>query len=123
MADRRKSLGDAGEAAAAAFLERQRFRILERNYRCPVGEVDLIGLDAGTLVFIEVKTRRQDAYGSPFDAVDARKQQQIERAALHYMTARRLHGHAARFDVVGVTWAGETPQCELIRGAFDARRW
>jgi putative endonuclease len=117
--DRRKLLGADGERAAEQFLRGQRYRIIERNYRCPVGEVDLIALDGKTVVFIEVKTRRGAGFGSPFEAVDRRKQGQVSRAAQYFLTVHRLHDRAARFDVVGVWWEDGRPICELVRNAFD----
>ena len=118
-ADGRKVLGAEGERAAEEFLGRQRYRIVERNYRCPLGEVDLIALDGKTVVFIEVKTRTGPGFGSPLEAVDDRKQRQVSRAAQHFLTAHRLHDRAARFDVVGVWWEDGRPVCELVRNAFD----
>jgi putative endonuclease len=123
MSQQRRELGAAGEAAAAQFLTRLRYKILERNYRCPAGEVDLIALDRGTVVFVEVKTRHQDNFGSPFEAVDGRKQRRIERAAAHYLARRRLNTRDARFDVVGVHWENDRPHCEIVRDAFPALRW
>jgi len=121
MSVERRALGQAGEQAAERFLRQQRYTILVRNYRCRSGEVDLICLDGTTLVFVEVKTRAQSDYGSPFEAVDARKQRQIRRAAQFYLAENRLQGRAARFDVVGVWWDGAAAHCELIRNAFAAR--
>jgi putative endonuclease len=121
MPGERQLLGAEGERAAEKLLRRQRYTILARNYRCPLGEVDLIALDHGTVVFIEVKTRTQAGFGSPLEAVDARKQRQIQRAAQHYMTANRLHDRDARFDVVGVWWDNGRVQCELVKNAFDMR--
>ena len=117
--DVRKVLGADGEKAAEEFLRRQRYRIVERNYRCPVGEVDLIALDGTTVVFIEVKTRKGAGFGSPLEAVHPRKQVQVSRAAQFYLVAHRLHDRAARFDVVGVWWENGRPSCELVRNAFD----
>jgi putative endonuclease len=119
MSDARQGLGIEGERAAERFLRRHGYTIVERNYRCPCGEVDLIALDRLTVVFVEVKTLRRAGEASPFDAVDARKQRQIARAAEHYLTARRLHDRDVRFDVVGVSRAGGELVCELVRDAFD----
>ena len=121
MPDERQLLGAEGERAAEKFLRRQRYTIVERNYRCASGEVDLIALDHATVVFVEVKTRTQPGFGSPFEAVDARKQRQIQRAAQHYLTKNRLHDRDARFDVVGVWWEDGQPRCELIKNAFEMR--
>ena len=121
MPDERQLLGAEGEHVAEKFLRRQRYTIVERNYRCASGEVDLIALDHATVVFVEVKTRTQPGFGSPFEAVDARKQRQIQRAAQHYLTTNRLHDRDARFDVVGVWWEDGQPRCELIKNAFEMR--
>lgn len=119
MDDDRQSFGASGEAAAERFLRRQRYTILERNYRCPLGEADLIALDGTVIVFIEVKTRAGAATGSPFEAVDRRKQRQLVRIANYYLSRHRLHGRDARFDVVGVRLDGGELRCELIRNAFE----
>ena len=119
MPDPRQRLGAEGERAAEHFLRRQRYAIVERNYRCRLGEVDLIALDRRTVVFIEVKTRTRPGFGSPLEAVDARKQHQIRRAAQHYLTEKRLHQRDARFDVVGVWWEGDAVRCELVKNAFE----
>jgi len=119
MSDARRELGIDGERAAERFLRRHGYTIVERNYRCPRGEVDLIALDRRTIVFVEVKTLRHAGEASPFDAVDARKQRQIARAAEHYLAARRLHDRDVRFDVVGVSRAGGDLVCELVQDAFD----
>ena len=121
MPDERQLLGADGERAAEKFLRRQRYTIVERNYRCPSGEVDLIALDRSSVVFVEVKTRTQPGYGSPLEAVDRRKQRQIQRAAQHYLVAKRLHDRDARFDVVGVWWEQGQLRCELVKNAFDLR--
>ena len=122
MPDERQLLGAEGERAAEKFLRRQRYTIVARNYRCPSGEVDLIALDRSTVVFVEVKTRTQPGFGNPLEAVDARKQRQIQRAAQYYLTANRLHDRDARFDVVGVWWENGQVRCEVVKNAFDAHR-
>jgi putative endonuclease len=119
MADSRKVLGAEGERAAEKYLRRQKYTILERNYRCPLGEIDLIALDGKTVVFVEVKTRTGERHGSPLEAVDARKQRQIARVAQSFLLRHRLQNRDARFDVVGVSWDGTRPVCELVRNAFD----
>jgi len=121
MPDERQLLGAEGERAAEKFLRRQRYAVVERNYRCASGEVDLIALDRSTIVFVEVKTRTQPGFGSPFEAVDTRKQRQIQRAAQHYLTKNRLHDRNARFDVVGVWWENGEPRCELVKNAFEMK--
>jgi len=126
MAGDRRQLGAAGEHAAERFLRARGYTIVERNYRCALGEIDLIALDGRTVVFIEVKARRDADPEAPFDAVDARKQRRIVRAAEHYAVARRLDGREMRFDVVGVQSSGDALACVLLRDAFgpdDSGGW
>lgn len=115
----RKALGRAGELVAERYLRRLGYVIVERNFECRLGEIDLIALDRGSLVFIEVKTRRSE-YESPFEAVGPRKQRQIARVATYYAAKKHLLDRPARFDVVGITWRGPRPQIELVRDAFRA---
>ncbi len=123
MTDPRRVLGAEGEKAAEEFLRRQRYVILARNYRWRRGEVDLVALDGRTVVFVEVKTRRGEVYGTPFEAVDERKQRQIVGAARHFVAEHRLHDRLARFDVVGVWWEDGRVACELVKNAFDVSGW
>lgn len=118
MADERHELGRSGERAAEAHLRAQGYTIVERNFRCPLGEVDLVALHRRTVVFVEVKTRRSAA-AAPAGAVDARKQRQMRRAAEWYLGQRRLHDHPVRFDVVAVWHDGDRVRCEVLQNAFD----
>jgi putative endonuclease len=120
MTEERLALGRAGQDAAEAYLRGRRYRIVERNYRCVVGEVDLIAVDRGTVVFVEVKTRRGHAAGSGLEAVDARKQRQLTRTAQHYLQRHGLLDRPSRFDVVAVFWREEGAVVEHIENAFDA---
>jgi putative endonuclease len=113
--DPRKGIGQAGEEAAARYLEQQGYVILERNFRLRLGEVDIIARDGEDLVFIEVKTRRTKNFGSPFEAVDARKQQQIAKVAAAYIQGREI---PVRFDVVAVSIKGKNAQVEVLKNAF-----
>jgi putative endonuclease len=117
----RKLLGRTGEDLAAKCLEGRGYSILERNYRAPHGEIDLIALDNGTVVFIEVKTRTTDAYGAPELSVDHRKQEHMVRAALGYLKRKKLHQMPCRFDVVAISGAG-SDRVEVIQNAFEMDR-
>lgn len=115
-----KALGERGEEIAVAFLRGQRFAIVERNFRCKAGEVDIIARDGKTLVFVEVKTRRNEAYGPPQLALTPFKQRQISKAALTWLAKKRLMEASARFDVVAIVLREhEVPAIEHIRNAFD----
>lgn len=116
--DNRRSLGDRGEDLAAAFLKKQGYRILERNYRTPLGEIDLIARHRGALVIIEVKTRTSDRFGPGQDAVGHAKQARLRKLADYYLKQKRLGDVPVRFDVVGILWRDEQPQIELIQNAF-----
>ena len=117
----RKMLGKAGEDRAARFLAKQGYKILERNYRVPSGEIDLIALHKGEVVFVEVKTRTNDAFGAPELAVTPRKQRQMVKAALGYIKYKKLHQVPCRFDVVAINEASEK-EIELIQNAFEVDR-
>lgn len=116
----RKEFGRQGEALAARFLARLGYRILEKNLRTPAGELDIVAMDGETLVFVEVKSRRGMRFGTPGDAVDARKRMQLKKAALLYIAKEKIEDTHCRFDVVGITAgsAGE-PEVELVRDAFE----
>ena len=116
--DPRIGTGQTGEDLAVCYLENQGYTIVERNYRKRIGEIDIIARDGECLVFIEVKTRTNRRFGSPFDAVDFRKQQQISRVALAFMTQHRCGEVPVRFDVIGVHLE-ESPRVELIKNAFE----
>ena len=109
-------LGRKGELWACRYLKKEGYRILERNYTTKVGEIDIIAEEQGVLVFVEVKTRLNDAYGLPREAVDRGKQHKIIRVAQMYLL-RLPRLPVCRFDVVEVY--GKKEIC-LIRNAFDA---
>jgi putative endonuclease len=112
-------LGREGERIAERFLKKKGYKLVERNYRCAVGELDLIVLDQRVIVFVEVKTRTGSGYGTPLDAVEFRKQQKMILAAQFFLNAKKLGQREARFDVVGISWPGGEPAIEHIENAFD----
>jgi len=116
----RRRVGVQGEAVARRFLEKIGFRIVEENFTCPLGEIDLIAEDGDVLVFVEVKARRSVRFGGPAEAVHARKQRQILRVAEAYLRERRLRV-PCRVDVVAVEFPphGGEPRVELIRNAVQ----
>jgi putative endonuclease len=118
MKDARRQLGDAGEDLAAAALKKQGYKILERNYVTPLGEIDLIARQGQTVVVVEVKTRKSTRFGSPQEAVSLAKQQRLRRLADYYLKDKRLAETPVRFDVVAVTLAEGEPQVEIIQNAF-----
>jgi putative endonuclease len=111
-------LGQRGEQIARRHLRRCGYLILAQNYRAMGAEIDLVALDGAHLVFVEVKARAGVEAGTPQEAVDDHKQDQIRRAADSYVAARHAQGVAMRFDVVAITGAGRGRQLELIKDAF-----
>jgi putative endonuclease len=112
-------LGKEGERIAERYLLKKGYKLVERNYRCPSGELDLIVLDRRVVVFVEVKTRTGHAFGTPFEAVEFRKQQKMTQAAQYFLAQKGLHQRDARFDVVGISWLGREPMVEHIENAFE----
>lgn len=119
---RPRSLGERGEAAAARFLRGQGYKIVARGDRAVLGELDLVAVLHGIVVFVEVKTRESHDAGHPADAVDRIKQQRLTRLALAYLRRHELLGYPCRFDVVAVTWpsAARRPTVEHFPNAFEA---
>ncbi len=119
MTKERIALGQLGEDLAFKEVKRLGYKEIERNYRCPLGEVDLIAKDGDTLVFIEIKTRKGRSLAYAKEAVNDRKKRQISRVALTYMKNRKCFGAKARFDVVAVSLSGGKPELEVIKNAFE----
>ena len=115
-------IGKEGEELAVKFLKKNGYGIVERNYRCPYGEIDIIAMDSDVLVFVEVKTRTSDLFGLPKESVDARKQRHIIKASTEYLARSGLTDTPARFDVVSIEMDGKGggTSMELVRNAFDA---
>ena len=103
--------GRQGEDLAASYLEEKGYQILKRNQRTPYGEIDLIAARGSEVSFVEVKTRRNDHYGRPCEAVGAQKIYHIRRTAVHYLQEQEMFYDDVRFHVVEVT-------LEQIRDAF-----
>ncbi len=115
----RRWRGQHGEQMAVQFLQGHGYRIAQQNYRCRVGEVDIIAWDGTTLVFVEVKTKGQTAFGAPQAMVDARKQQKIVQVAMVYVQEQRLRDLTLRFDVVAIMMVpGAAPVVTHVPSAF-----
>lgn len=115
----KREIGAEKEAFVCKWLEKNGYRIVERNFRCRTGEIDIVAREGGYLVFIEVKYRKGDAAGAPEEAVDWKKQRIISQVALFYLN-RYGYGTdvAVRFDVVAVSGEQEL-QCSLYQNAFE----
>lgn len=118
--DPRHRFGEASEQLAEQFLRAKGYRILERNLRTSLGELDLIVEDAGVLVFVEVKGRATEAYGGARLAVDRRKQAKLVRLASQYLARRHLTDKPCRFDVVLVQGRPSAEgRIEHLQNAFE----
>jgi len=119
MTFKRISLGREGELFAAEYLRKQGYKIRESNYRSPLGEIDIIAREGDVLAFVEVKTRKGNSFGSPFEAVNKRKQMQIIKTAKYYLAQKRIKETAVRMDVVSIIDDGKSMKAELLRNAFE----
>ncbi|MGE5590954.1 MAG: YraN family protein [Bacillota bacterium] len=116
----RQALGRKGEDLAAALLTERGCRLVDRNYRCALGELDVVAWDGDTLVFVEVKTRRSSLFGTSAEAVSRSKQARLLRLADWYLQDHRLGQPPCRFDVVAVDARQDPPFLEWFRDAFSA---
>ncbi len=116
-----RAVGEAGERLAAAWLERAGCRILDRNYRCPGGEIDVVAEERGELVFVEVRTRRVGGLVGPEESVTRRKQERLLRAAHHYLQAHDAAERPWRVDLVAVEVApgGKVQRVERLRSVIE----
>jgi putative endonuclease len=126
--DPRRLFGQEGESAAEQYLRHKGYRIVARNLRSSVGELDLVAEDGQVLVFVEVKARRTDAFGGAIHAVHQRKQKKLIRLAAQYLSRHHVEGRLCRFDVVLLQGTDDVaPQIEHIQNAFevsgDDLRW
>ncbi len=124
----RKLFGQAGESAAEEYLRRKGYRIVARNLRSHLGELDLVAEDGQVLVFVEVKARRTDAFGGAIHAVHHRKQEKLIQLAAQYLARHHIKDRLCRFDVVLLQGPDATvPKIEHIQNAFeisgDDLRW
>lgn len=114
----KKAFGSAGEDEAVRVLRKDGYAIVLRNYRCRHGEIDIIAKDRDTIVFVEVKTRGGDSFGTPKCSVDSRKQRHIVHAAQSYLQENGLIDCLVRFDVVSIERIGGAYVCEVVKDAF-----
>ncbi len=108
--------GRTGEAKAARFLKKNGYKILEKNFKNSLGEIDIIAMDGNSIVFVEVKTRSTIAFGSPKSAVNKRKRRKISMTAVAYLKNSGNTNAKARFDVVAIS---PLKGIELLKNAFD----
>ncbi|MCP4689947.1 MAG: YraN family protein [Desulfobacterales bacterium] len=119
MVTSRQTFGSKSEALAARLLKKKGYKILERNYRNKLGEIDIIAKEKGSIVFVEVKARKSNRFGPPKLAVTLDKQRKISKTALYYLKTTNQFRVKARFDVVSIRFFSDEPEIEIIKNAFD----
>jgi putative endonuclease len=117
----RRWFGSRSERSAAHYLRKQGFQIIARNWSTPQGELDIVAVDDGCIVFVEVRSTAGDDTERPASSVDFAKQKQLTRMSLQYLQSKNLLGRDARFDVLAISWpAGKSePTIEHLRDAFE----
>ena len=119
MQNSRQQFGKESEAMAVVWLKKEGYKILEMNYRTPLGEIDIIARDRRTIAFVEVKARRSGRYGSPKGAITSKKKRTLSMAALCYLKNTGQNTDRARFDVVSIWYKTDGPEVEIIKNAFE----
>jgi len=115
-----KKLGDLGEKLAARSLALKGYSIIARNFRCKLGEIDIIALDKGTLVFVEVRSRSDEEYGLPYETINHIKKRRLRKVATAFQMKYGLLDHDSRFDCVSVIFddGGNLKDIEIIKDAI-----
>lgn len=116
----RRDRGRDGEDLAWDHLRRAGYSLVERNARTRLGEIDLVVERAGTIVFVEVRSRSGGRFGTALESVDGRKQRRLARLATAYLARRRLTDRRARFDVIAIEWQDGAAKIDHIENAFEA---
>lgn len=116
-----KDIGAFGENITAEFLVSKGYTIIEKNFRCRIGEIDIIAKDKNYIVFIEVKTRYGNKYGHPCESITLKKQYKIYHTAEYYMVKKKLYNNYFRFDVVEIVLNDTNNNCSIniIKNAFQ----
>ena len=119
MLNQSQQFGKKSETIAVKHLKKQKYKILEENYRTRLGEIDIIAKDGDTIAFIEVKSRRSDQFGHPKWAITPQKQRKISMVALQYLKSTGQSNARARFDVISISLIQNKPEIELLKNAFE----
>jgi len=118
MTNTSRSAGKKGEDLACKFLKKDKYKILEKNFRCRQGEIDIIAEDRkGVLCFVEVKARSREDFGLPIEAVTNFKQKRLLATAFIYLESKKIKSKDMRFDIVSVDLTNE--KSKIIKNAFD----
>jgi putative endonuclease len=115
MTKERIRVGKVGEIVAQAYLEELGYTIIDVNYRCPIGEIDIVARDEDTVVLVEVRTKTSRAYGSPEESINQEKARRLRRLALYYLQSKRQNETRSRIDLLAVILTKETLEVRNIR--------
>ncbi len=115
----RKQLGKRSEDLAVQHLRKQGLKIVQRNFRCKLGEIDCVARDGDSIVFVEVRSASSPVLGSPKYSIGPTKRRTISKTALYYLKRKGLMSNSARFDVVTVVFRGDEPTIQWTPNAFD----
>lgn len=110
--------GKIGEDMAADFLKRSGYKIIERNFRCNVGEIDIVAIDKDVLVFVEVRTKKSSSFCSPQQTITLSKQKKLQKLSLFFLSNRKIENMDCRFDVVAIDLSRGKDGIELFKNAF-----
>lgn len=113
-----KKLGKTGEDIATRFIKGRNYLIIERNYRCKIGEIDLIAKKDNTICFIEVKTRKSESYGRPEESINQAKIKKIKTIASYYLTSREIGDLEVSFDAILIRFKSGEYHLKHIKNAF-----
>jgi putative endonuclease len=115
----KKDKGKIGEDIAVKFLSRKGYKILKRNYRYGHGEIDIIAMDKDVLIFVEVRVKFSDKFGSPEDSVTIKKREQLKKIASAFIQMNEMNFSECRFDVIGITFKDGKFNINHIVNAFQ----
>lgn len=115
----KRDIGRGGEGLAVNFIKEKGYKILETNFSCKLGEIDIIAKKGDVLCFIEVKLRKTKEFGSPLEAIDIRKKGRIFKTAQYYCMKNKIGDVPMRFDAVGIDFSSGLPVIEHVENAFS----
>ncbi|MBI2430293.1 MAG: YraN family protein [Ignavibacteriales bacterium] len=118
MTKSKRTIGNIGEDVAVNYLKQQGYVIIEKNFYYQHGEIDIVAKDGDTLVFVEVKARRSERFGSPEESVTPKKQELLRRTAEGYVASKNLANIGCRFDVVSVLMKDGKAECSILKDCF-----
>jgi putative endonuclease len=114
----RRQTGKIGEDMATDFLKKSGYKVIERNYRCNIGEIDIIAVDKDVLAFVEVRTKKSSSFCQPQQTITSPKQKKLQKLALYFLAHKKIKNMDCRFDVVAIDLSKDRNGIELFKNAF-----